>query len=216
MNSLNFYWLLLAFNPLVLMAFWLLISVKWQRQNQQSFVWAGKLVAIIDRVSEALIEIVKWFAAAMVLLTAALVIGRFVFGVGSLKGQEAVIYMHGFLFLFAAGATLLHNGHVRVDVFFSRLDSRQKSIIDILGSFFFLIPLCLTILIVSQSFIATSWQVLEGSPEADGLQLVYLLKTAIPAFAILMLLQGSAQILRGTLQLIGQPLPAAKAAIETI
>jgi len=198
------------------MAFWLLLRAKWQSNNRQLVSLAGRLVAIIDRLNETLIEVVKWFALAMVLLTAALVVGRYVFGVGSLKWQEAVIYMHGFLFLFAAGATLLHNGHVRVDVFFSRLDSRQKSIIDILGSFFFLIPLCLTILIVSQSFIATSWQVLEGSPEADGLQLVYLLKTAIPAFAILMLLQGSAQILRGTLQLIGQPLPVAKAVTELI
>ncbi|MBL4616156.1 MAG: TRAP transporter small permease subunit [Robiginitomaculum sp.] len=216
MSNLNFYWILLAFNPLVLMAIWLLVSTKWQQLNRQSFIWAGKLVVTVDRFNEILIEIVKWFALAMVLLTAALVVGRYVFGVGSLKGQEAVIYMHGALFLFAAGATLLHNGHVRVDVFFSRLNQKQKSIIDILGSFFFLIPMCLTILIVSQSFIATSWQVLEGSPEADGLQLVYLLKTTIPAFAILMLFQGSAQILRGTLQLIGQPLPAAKAVTELI
>lgn len=216
MSGLNFYWILLAFNPLILFAVWLLISIKWLKNDQRLFSLAGKLVSIVDRFNETLIEIVKWFALAMVLLTAALVVGRYVFGVGSLKGQEAVIYMHGTLFLFAAGATLLHNGHVRVDVFYSQLNQRQKSIVDILGSFFFLIPLCLTILIVSQSFIAISWKVFEGSPEAGGLQLVYLLKTTIPAFAILMLIQGSAQILRGTLQLIGQPLPASKPITELI
>lgn len=207
MNQLNFIWLWLAANPLLLLALVLLVRARWRPGFDQFTALAGRLVRASDWISEKLIEVVKWFAFAMVLLTGALVIGRYVFGVGSLKGQEAVIYMHGGLFLFAAAATLVHNGHVRVDVIFSKVSARGKAIIDILGSVFLLVPLCLMILIVSQSYVGLSWQVLEGSPESDGLQWVYLLKTAIPAFALLLLLQGSAQALRNSLYLVGHPLP---------
>jgi TRAP-type mannitol/chloroaromatic compound transport system permease small subunit len=50
-----------------------------------------------------------------------------------------------------------------------------------------------------------SWAVLERSPEASGLPFVYLLKTLIPVFAVLMALQGFAQIIRAARHLIPPP-----------
>jgi TRAP-type mannitol/chloroaromatic compound transport system permease small subunit len=41
-----------------------------------------------------------------------------------------------------------------------------------------------------------SWMTLERSRETSGLPLVFLLKTAIPLFALLLTLQGIAQIVR--------------------
>ncbi len=211
MNGLNFYWILLAGNPFLVLALVLLV-----RADTRLCVLAARLVRGSDWISEKLIEGVKWFALLMVLLTAALVIGRYVFGIGSLKGQELVIYLHALLFLFAGGATLLHEGHVRVDVLYSKCTKRGKAWVDVLGGFVFLVPVCLCILIFSQSYIALSWQVHEGSPEADGLAFVYLLKTAISVFAGVMLLQGSAQTLRAALVLTGRPLPGAKPHQEPI
>jgi len=194
----------------------LLISRLLHRDSGRLIRWAGASIAIMDKISETLIEAVKWLALAMVLVTALLVIGRYVFGVGSIKGQESVIYMHALLFLLAGSATLVHDGHVRVDVLYSRMSKRQKAWIDLLGTFLLLIPVCLTILMFSESYVAMSWRVLEGSSEADGLHLVYGLKTAIPAFAVLMLLQGSAQALRATLTICDHPLPKAEPHMEPI
>jgi len=41
-----------------------------------------------------------------------------------------------------------------------------------------------------------SWAVLERSREASGLPLVFLFKTLIPVFALLLALQGAAQAIR--------------------
>ncbi len=216
MNGLNYFWLLLLLNPLLVIALILGVRSFWFRQSDGLTRMATTLIKLTDSFSEALIELVKWFALAMVLLTALLVVGRYVFGLGSLKGQEAVIYLHAGLFLFAAGGTLLHDGHVRVDVVFGRLSLTQKTIVDLLGSLVFLIPVCLLILVFSHGYVAQAWKFLEGSPEADGLHLVFLLKSAIPAFAVLVLLQASAQVLRAILQLTGHPVIAAKTHVEMI
>ncbi|VAW01470.1 TRAP dicarboxylate transporter, DctQ subunit, unknown substrate 6 [hydrothermal vent metagenome] len=208
MSGPQFGWLWLIANPILLAACFVLLRALFVRKPEVRSSWAEQLVGIMDGFSQGLLHLVKWFALAMVLITVALVLGRYVFGVGSLKGQETVIYLHALLFLLASGATLLRNGHVRVDIFYSGLSARNKAVVDFAGTLLFLVPVCLLILVYSQSYVALAWKFHEGSAEADGLPWVYLLKTAIPAFAILMLLQGSAQALRAALQLVGQPMPA--------
>lgn len=199
---------LLIANPLLLLAIALLIRrLIGQQQNRLPKV-AQWTVRIMDTISETLIRVVKWFALAMVMITAVLVFGRYVFGVGSIKGQESVIYLHALLFLLAGSATLLHEGHVRVDVFYAKMSESQKAIVDLIGTVLFLIPVCAAILVLSENYVAVAFRVKEASPEAAGLAWVYLLKGAIPAFAALMILQGSAMALRAALHLSHHPLPA--------
>ena len=51
-------------------------------------------------------------------------------------------------------------------------------------------------------YVARSWAILERSREVSGLPFVYLLKTLIPLFALLMALQGIAQAIRAALVLM--------------
>jgi TRAP-type mannitol/chloroaromatic compound transport system permease small subunit len=53
--------------------------------------------------------------------------------------------------------------------------------------------------------VARSWAILERSREASGLPLVFVLKTLIPLFALLMILQGLAQAIRAALALALEP-----------
>jgi TRAP-type mannitol/chloroaromatic compound transport system permease small subunit len=48
----------------------------------------------------------------------------------------------------------------------------------------------------SWDYVIDSWSARESSPEPGGLPLVYLLKTLIPAMAVLLALQALAQIAR--------------------
>ena len=64
------------------------------------------------------------------------------------------------------------------------------------GSLLLLIPFALSLLVLSLPYVARSWAILERSRETSGLPLVYLLKTLIPVFALLLLLQGAAQAIR--------------------
>jgi TRAP-type mannitol/chloroaromatic compound transport system permease small subunit len=73
----------------------------------------------------------------------------------------------------------------------------------LLGTLLLLFPVCGFILFSSLDYVAASWSVLEGSQEAGGLDAVFLLKTAIPVMAVLLMLQGCAIILKNILVISG-------------
>ena len=134
---------------------------------------------------------------SIVLVQFAVVVLRYVFGVGSIWLTEAIIYGHAALFMLAAAWTLQDGGHVRVDVFYADASPRTKALVDLLRRaaaaaavhgwcwLWFALP-----------YVARSWAILERSRETSGLPLVFLLKTLIPLFALLMALQGVSQAIR--------------------
>ena len=150
----------------------------------------------IDRLTTAIGRTAAWLALVVVLLQFALVVARYLFGLGSIWLSEAVIYGHATLFMLAAAWTLKAGGHVRVDVFYAEASPRTKAIIDLAGALLLLLPFALALIWLALPYAARSWGILERSQEASGLPLVYLLKTLIPLFALLMALQGMAQAIR--------------------
>jgi TRAP-type mannitol/chloroaromatic compound transport system permease small subunit len=163
----------------------------------------------IDRLNEAIGVSVAWLALFMVVLEFAVVMMRYVFGLGSVKMQESIVYMHAIVFMVAAGYTLLHNGHVRCDVFYAVASPRRKALIDLIGVFVFLLPMCAVIAWVAWPYVAAAWAVREGSPEGSlGIPGVYLLKSVILVFAGLLALQGLALAARSALCLAGADAPA--------
>lgn len=166
-----------------------------------------KSIAFIESVTLQVGGAARWFALGLVIVTATIVIQRYVFGFASTKLQESVIYMHALLFLLASASTLLGDGHVRVDIFYSKAGPKGKAWTEWLGTYLALMPMCVLILITSTSYIESAWRILEQSRESDGLPLVFLLKTAIPLFAILMIAQGFALASRAALTLCDQDEP---------
>lgn len=150
----------------------------------------------IDRLTTAIGRAVAWLALVIVLLQFALVLARYAFGLGSIWLTETIIYGHAALFMLAAAWTLRAGGHVRVDVFYAQAKPRTKAVIDLAGSLLLLLPFALVLLWLSLPYAARSWAVLERSQESSGLPLVFLLKSFIPLFALLMALQGVAQAVR--------------------
>ncbi len=137
-------------------------------------------------------RIVMWLALAMGLLQFVVVILRYVFGVNFISMQESLTYMHGAVFLIAAGYALLTDDHVRVDIFYRGLSDRGKALVDFIGAYLFLFPVVLVILWTASPYVGESWSVREGSAEQSGIQGVYLLKALIPTFAILVAMAGFA------------------------
>ena len=144
-----------------------------------------------------------WLMLFMVLIAFAVVILRYVFALGWVWMQESFVWLHGAVFMLGAGYTLLYNGHVRVDIFYREASHRFKAWVDIFGVIFLLTPMLLVVLYYSQGFVLRSWARLEGSAEAGGLPGLYLLKTIIPIFCVLMLLQGASLLARSILILKG-------------
>jgi TRAP-type mannitol/chloroaromatic compound transport system permease small subunit len=131
----------------------------------------------------------------MVLVTVLVVVLRYGFNIGFIWMQESVRFMYSAVFLLCAGYTLFKDKHVRVDVLYLSLSERKKAIVDLLGSIFLLLPVCFVIFYYSWSYVLNSWQQLEGSIEERGLHLVFLMKTFIWLFAILVSMQSLATII---------------------
>ncbi|PLX35974.1 MAG: C4-dicarboxylate ABC transporter permease [Hyphomicrobiales bacterium] len=161
------------------------------------------LAAAIDAVNDRIGRFVAWFALLIVLVQFVVVVGRYVFGMGSIWMQESIVYMHALLFMLAAAYTLHDDGHVRVDIFYREANPRLKAMVNLVGSLVLLVPVCVLIVWVSWGYVANSWAVMEGSKETSGIQGVYLLKTAIIVFAVQMGLQGVSMMLRSLLALGG-------------
>ena len=162
---------------------------------------------LLDRLAEKTGRLLAWLTLAMVLITFAVVVLRKLFETGSIAMQESVSYLHAAVFMLAAAYTLKQDGHVRVDIFYQKFSPRTRAWVDLLGTLLLLFPVCLYMLFSSLEYVAASWSILEGSREADGLDGVFLLKTAIPVMAVLLLLQGCSIVLHKLLLLAGQPLP---------
>jgi len=150
----------------------------------------------IDRLTTDIGRAVAWLVLVVVLLQFALVVARYLFGLGSIWISEAVIYGHATLFMLAAAWTLRAGGHVRVDVFYAEASPRTRAMIDLVGALLLLLPFALVLVWLSLPYAGRSWAILERSRESSGLPLIFLLKTLIPLFAVLMALQGMAQAIR--------------------
>lgn len=164
-------------------------------------------VRMIDALSAFLGKSAAWLTLAIVLLTTYLVIGRYVFRSNSIALQELVLYMHAAVFMLGTAYALQRDEHVRVDVFYRDASPRNKAIINIIGTVLFLLPFAVLILWFSWRYTMNSWQVREASSNAGGLPYVYLLKTLIPIFAVTLILQGVAELLRNILILSGKIVP---------
>ncbi|WP_205967403.1 TRAP transporter small permease subunit [Aquisalinus luteolus] len=147
---------------------------------------SGICAGIVTGVSKT----VMWAGLAIVLIQVAVVIMRYVFGINYIWLQELIIWLFGIMFLLTAAYALLVDEHVRVDIFYRDAPPRRKALVNFIGTYLFLFPVCILIVWAAGPYIYRAWDVMEGSREASGLPGVFLLKSMIPAFAILVALAG--------------------------
>ncbi|SLN65364.1 Tripartite ATP-independent periplasmic transporters, DctQ component [Pseudoruegeria aquimaris] len=155
-----------------------------------------QLANALDKVNIGVAHVVRWLALAMMLVQFGIVVGRYTFGVNSIAVQESVLYMHAALFMLAAGYTLLVDKHVRVDVFYAKATPEMRRRIDIFGHLFLLMPSMIALIYWSWPSVRNSWAILEGPISVGGIEAVFLLKSLIPAFCVLVMLQSLALLIR--------------------
>src|SRR6266568_3122801 len=125
---------------------------------------ADRLAAIaerIDRLIAAIGRAVMWLALFVVLGQFAVVLMRYLLGIGSIWLSESISYAHAAVFLLAAGWTLQANGHVRVDVFYGEASPHTRALVDLFGALLLLMPFVAVIVWYSFPYTARSWAVFE-------------------------------------------------------
>lgn len=134
----------------------------------------------------------------MVLMTTIIVVMRYVFDAGMIWMQESVTWMHAAVFMLGASYTLLHEEHVRVDIFYRNMSARRQALVDLVGVVIFLLPLCGYLALAAYDFAAVSWSIRESSREPGGLPfpMISLLKSIVVVMPVLVALQGVSMMMR--------------------
>ena len=191
-------WLGLALSPLLLLP---LIVTIWPDPVEGPAKWLSRR---IDAVS-------GWalggaIASAIILVMAQLmvVLLRYAFGMSFTWLNEIVIYAFAAMFMLGAASALRDDAHVRVDILRPRFGPSGRNWVELAGIYLFLFPICIRLLTMTEQGLARSWALFEGSRESDGLPLLFLFKTLLPVFAVLMLVQGLSEALKAALRLTGK------------
>jgi TRAP-type mannitol/chloroaromatic compound transport system permease small subunit len=158
-------------------------------------------IKTIDNLNEKIGTAVSWLTIVLVLITCYDVTVRYVFEESSAAFQEIEWHLFAIIFLASAAYTLKIEGHVRVDLFYSKFSIRNKALVDFIGSVLFLIPFSLLVIWSSKNFVINSFIMKETSPDAGGLPARYILKAFIPISFFLLFLQGVALTLKSYLTL---------------
>lgn len=184
------------------------------RRSRQVSRWGStdvdtlrRLVHAIEALNEWTGRLVAWLTLGCVATCFAVVVLRYAFGVGYPWMQELYVWQHAIVFMVGAGYTMLHRGHVNVDVVYGRLGERGRAWLDVFGTLLFLFPWLAVLAVTSAPFVLASWRIRETSNTSDGMPAVYLLKSVIWVFCLLLFLQGLVVLVRRVALLAGRPLP---------
>ncbi len=158
----------------------------------------------VDAMNEWIGHMVSWVTLALVLVVFVDVVMRYLFNTSFVFTQELEWWVFGFIFLIGAGYTLLHEGHVRVDIFYQKASPKVRAWINLIGVIGFLIPGCLMLIVTSWNFTLNAWSVMEGSPDPGGIPFRFIIKGAIPVGFTLVLLQGLSLGIHSLFQIMGR------------
>lgn len=154
---------------------------------------AGFVVALFTRTLGF-----QWLALLIVAAELIIVITRFIFSYEQVFMGDLVRFWYAALFLFASAYTLLHEGHVRVDVFYAGFTRKGKGRVNTVGAILFGMALCWTILIIGfkgkASIIYGPINNFEVSQSGFGMYTKYLMAGYLAIFAVSMLIQFVSQL----------------------
>ena len=149
----------------------------------------------IDALTERVGRLSIWLVLIATLISAGNALARYALGESSNAWLEIQWYLFGAMFLLAAGYTLKHNGHVRIDILYNRFSARGQIWIDLVGGLFFLLPMAVLLAWLAWPIFMDAWTTHEMSPDAGGL-VRWPVKLLLPVGFFLLALQGVAEVIK--------------------
>ncbi|MEJ2376736.1 MAG: TRAP transporter small permease subunit [Pseudolabrys sp.] len=150
-----------------------------------------------------------WLALLVVVAELLIVFSRFVFSYEQAFMADLVRFWYAALFLFASAYTLMEEGHVRVDVFYSGFSERKKGIVNAVGCVVLGMSLCWVIIHYgmnnSASIINGPLLSFEVTQTGFGLYVKYWMAGFLAIYAVTMLLQFSGYFLESIADFRGDP-----------
>ena len=143
--------------------------------------WTGKRLA--------------WLILLAVVVSALNAIVRKSFDVSSNSWLELQWVLFSIVFLLCSSWTLLDNEHIRIDIVNNALPKQLRNSIELVGHAFFLMPLCIVMIITGGPFFMRSVEINEQSGNAGGLP-QWPAKSLIIIGFTLLLVQGISELIK--------------------
>ncbi|MCL0065396.1 TRAP transporter small permease subunit [Dehalococcoidia bacterium] len=150
---------------------------------------------VVDNVSKWSGLLTLWLVLAIMIITVMEVVARHLFGSPQIWAPETVAFLYGVQFMLAAAYTLWRRGHVSVDVIYSRWSEKTQAIVSIINYVLFFFPWWIVLFYVGSETAISAWQGGHVTVGA-GLPIVAPMKTVLPITAVLIILQGLAEVAR--------------------
>jgi TRAP-type mannitol/chloroaromatic compound transport system permease small subunit len=155
---------------------------------------ANRLVAWVDRFSNVVGWLVSFFLVGIIVVMLFEMTMRRVLALPQMWTQEMSQFLFGIYAALIGGYTCLYNGHIRMDVLYSKLSQRGRIIMDLATAVFFI--LFLGVLIWKGSELtALSMIRMERSDSAWG-PLLWPTRLMVPLGAFLLLLQVCSNLVK--------------------
>ncbi len=153
-----------------------------------------KTIQKIDAFNKKEGEITSLLIFPLLIIVIYEVFMRYVFNKPTIWGFEATTFLYGIHYMFGLAYTDRLGGHVRVDIFTSRLSKKVQAVIGLLTTAVIFLPVFTCMTIWSFTFALTSWQGQERS-WTSWAPPIYPFKLLMALTFLFLLLQGIANLL---------------------
>jgi TRAP-type mannitol/chloroaromatic compound transport system permease small subunit len=155
-----------------------------------------RAIAFLDGVSLWSGKIVAWLIFPMVGSLVYEVIARYAFNAPTVWAYDMTYMLYGSFFMLGSAYTLLRKGHIRTDMFYMNWPVRRQGWVDTMCYVLFFFPGMIAFLAVSWDFFWISWERGERIVTSPWMPIVYPFKATIPLATLLLLLQGTSELLK--------------------
>ena len=135
-------------------------------------------------------KIGAWLSIPLILLLFLMLLHVGFLFLGSTKIQEMEWHLHTAIFLLALGFAYVKNSHVRIEIIREKYSNNLKSVFEIIGILFFLVPYTFMIIYYGIDFVSRSYNLNEVSSALTGLSHRWIIKSFIPFGMLLLFLAG--------------------------
>lgn len=144
----------------------------------------------IDQASERIGRVVSWLTLATVVICFLTVYLRYALHIGHIWLQEMYIWTHVAAITMGAGFVWSRGGFVRVDILHAKFTDRGRAWVNLLGTIFLMLPFLCAMAATGWGFFHTSWMMNESSQQETGLPALWLLKSGLLIFVMVVGVQG--------------------------
>src|SRR5262245_45659483 len=158
-------------------------------------------IRAIDGFNDLIGKIVSLGMLFLVLSISYECFSRYLFNAPTIWVFETNYMVNGSAFMLGCAYALLKGAHVRTDIFWDGYSERKKGLIDFWSYLLLFYPTLVIFFVISADDAWISYEMVERSEQTPWRPLMWPFRAAVPAMALLMMIQGISETLKSWYQL---------------